>query len=161
MFGLNRYSNVLLYFRNRCYFLRYWKESLRCLCRRQSSQTFGSIRSCHFYFLDSKIVFWSIIRRLYQTKWWNREWLLGVHEKNPTNYLFETFMALVPSSTIHWYHAYLSPFKMVYQTCQEQQIPTEKFTCFHQSVSSPSWCSVSTSSNYWSTDRTVKDITTL
>lgn len=122
MFSINRYPNVLLYLRNRSNFLWHWKEPFRYLRRRKSFETFGPIRYRHFCFLDSKIVFWSIIWRLYKTKRWNRKWLLGVHEKDSSNYLFKALMALVPSSTFHWYYANLPTFKMVHQTFKENSI---------------------------------------
>lgn len=128
MFSLNWYSNVLLYIRNRSNFLRHWKESFWYLCWRKDFETFGSICCRHFCFLDSKIVFWSIIWRLYKTRWCNWKWLHGVHEKNSSNYLFETFMALVPSSSFHWYYANLPTFEMDYKTFQENSFrPSNRY----------------------------------
>lgn len=119
MFSLNWYTNVLLYFRNRCDFLRHWEKPLWNLCWRKSLKTFGSICFGHIYFLNPKIIFWSIIWRLHKTKWHNWKWLLGIHEKNPSNNLFKTFLALVSSSSFHWHYAHLSTFKMDHKTIKE------------------------------------------
>jgi len=122
MFSLNRYSHVLLYFRNWCDILRYREKSFWSFRWWKSLKTPGSIRCGHFYIPDSKIVFWSTIWGLHKTKWRNWKWLLGIHEKNSTNHLFETFVALVSPSFVHWYHADLPTFKMDHKTIKEDSV---------------------------------------
>lgn len=122
MFSLNRYPDVLLYFRNWCNIFRHGEKPFWNFCWWESLKTFGSICFSHFYFLDSKIIFWSTIRRLHKTKWRNWKWLLGIHEKNSTNDLFETFVALVSASSLHWYHADLPTFAMDHKTFKENSV---------------------------------------
>ena len=118
----NRNPNVLLYIWNWINILQYREEPLWYLCWRKSSQTISAICCCHLCFLNSKIIFWPIIWRLHQTKWRNRNQLLGIHEEDSSNNSLEAFMVVVSSSSLHWCDAYLSTLEMVNQKIKANSI---------------------------------------